>query len=158
MATQAIAEMSKTSLVKKVQGMAATKVRQTNAAERFGDKIFNALGSGTAFATGAALGFAEVRWQNPDGSPLSLGPVRASLAASFALTGVAFFFDPGRQVSYAAAGAAGAYGLGWGQRMAVAAKAKKKKIGGVGYDDDDWDVSGDDDYGLTDAEAEAIGT
>ena len=144
--------MSRSALARKVTTLDSQKKRAANAAEALGDKMFAALGSGTAFATAAGLGWAEVKFAK-NGKPLTLGPVKLSLAASAALNALSLFYNPQNQVSYAAAGAAAAYGATWGRGVAVAATAKRaRKKSGVGYEE----FVGLDE--MTDEEAEMLGS
>jgi len=152
MAETSLAELPKQTLVQRLHGQIKANQRAKNHAEMLGDKVLDVLGSATAAATGAAIGYAEVKYAEEGKGPLSLGPVELPLAVAAAATGLAFFgFNPARQMTYIAAGAAGAYGAGRGRAFAtlrIEAEKKKKKEnpGNVGYDDDG---DGDD---LNDAE------
>lgn len=140
MAETSLAELPKSTLLSKLQGQIAANKRAKNVAEALGDKVLDAVGTVTAAATGAIIGYAELKWADEKG-PLSVGPVELPLAVSVAATALSFFgFNPGGQLTFVAAGAAGAYGAGRGRAFAVeqAAKEKKeKKPAGVGYDPDE---------------------
>lgn len=138
MAEQSLAELPKSSLLSKLHGQIAANKRARNAAEHIGEKVQDAIGTATAAATGAAIGFAEINWADDKG-PLSLGPVELPLAVAAAATALSFFgFNPGGQLTYVAAGAAGAYGAGRGRAFAIKraeeAKAKTKNPK-TGWDD-----------------------
>lgn len=134
----ALAELSKTALVKKASGLMNSAKRERNAAEQLGEKVMQAAGTLTATASGFAIGFCEQHFQNKDGSPLSLGPVRLGLAGAFALSGLGLFWNPGQQITAAANGCAGAYGatLGRGTAIAMAKKdAQKTAPVSAGYEE-----------------------
>jgi hypothetical protein len=141
MAEQSLAELPKTTLLARLQSQITANKRARGAAEAIGEKVQEVLGSATAAATGAAIGFAEVNWADEKG-PLSLGPVELPLAVAAAATALNFFgFNPAGQMTYIAAGAAGAYGAGRGRAFAIKRKEEQaKKEGGnpkTGWDDSD---------------------
>lgn len=141
MAEQSLAELPKTTLLQKLQGQIAANKRAKNAAEQIGEKVQEVIGSATAAATGAVIGFSEVNWASEKG-PLSLGPVELPLAVATAATALSFFgFNPAGQMTYVAAGAAGVYGAGRGRAYAIKRKeeqAKKKGLSpSTGWDDSD---------------------
>lgn len=142
MAEQSLAELPKSTLLQKLSGQIAANKRARGAAEAIGEKVQEVIGSATAAATGAAIGFAEVNWADEKG-PLSLGPVELPLAVAAAATALNFFgFNPGGQMTFVAAGAAGAYGAGRGRAFAIKrkeeqAKEKQNKNPKTGWDDSD---------------------
>ena len=136
-----LAELPKSTLLQKLHGQIAANRRAKLGAEAIGEKVADLIGTGTAAATGAAIGYAEIRWSTDQG-PLSLGPVELSLAVAAAATGLRFFgIDPAGQMSYVAAGASGAYGASRGRAMAIEALEKirnekaKASLPKTGWDD-----------------------
>jgi len=130
--TTALMDRSKTALAGMVSRLEAGKVRERRSAEVLGSKLMDTIGGGTALATAAAIGLAEGRISNKDGSPLSLGPVPLTLAAAAGLTGLSWFWNPNGQTAFAAAGAAGGYGVTLGRVWGRTWKAKSG-VAGVGY-------------------------
>lgn len=141
--TTALKTLSRAALEKKVESADRTKVRDARISEELGNRVLDIAGSLTAGATAAAIGVAEERFKNGP-LPLSLGPVPLTMAAGALLGGVSLFWNPGRQVSYAAAGATGAWavtrGRAWGtawramssRKSAPKGRGRKKKVGGFG--------------------------
>ncbi len=144
MATE-LSGQSKTALAKAVTRLQASKDRQKREAQSMGTKLSHAIGGITAGATAAAVGIAEGRFRNRDGTPLSVGPIPLPLAAGAAALGLSWWWNPGNQVSAAYAGCMGAYavsiGRGWGKTWRA-----KAGVQGIGHDTDD----------LSPAEAELV--
>jgi hypothetical protein len=142
--TTAIAKMSRAALERKAEGAERKAVRQAKAAEKVGEKVLDVVGGLTATATAMTTGILEERFKDPKtGIPLSVGPVPLTLAMNLGLGGLSLIWNPGRQVSYAAAGMAGAFGVTrgrmWGKAWRAMSKAPptRKRTKGIGYDDDD---------------------
>ena len=132
-----LAELPKSTLVQKLHNQISANKRAKMGVEALGEKVADLIGSGTAAATGAAIGWAEVRWGTQNG-PLSIGPVELSLAVATTATALRFFgIDPMGQMSYVAAGAAGAYGAGRGRALALRAlqSAQNPTQPKTGWDD-----------------------
>lgn len=144
-----LAELSKTDLLKRAQGLSNSIKRQKTLAQHAGEKIEALVGGVTASAAGFAVGYVETSVRNKDGTPMSLGPVPLALAVGGALSMVGLFFNPAGQVSAAANGALGAYGATMGRGAALKSSAKK----GTGVT-----TSGDEIVGAdwSDAEAELL--
>jgi len=150
-----LAELPKATLLQKLQGQIAANKRAKSHAESVGEKVLDAIGPVTAAAAGAAIGYAEIRYADPKKGPLSLGPVDLSLAVATAATGLAFMgFNPGKQMTYIAAGSAGAYGASRGRVMALAALEAKKKKEAESGTKTGYDVGADE---LSDAERAFLG-
>lgn len=127
---------SKTALARQVDRLKSAARRDGASMEAFGTKVADTLGNGTAWATAALVGVVEGRFRNKDGSPLSLGPVPLPLLGVAGLTGLAWFWNPAGQVSYASAGLAGYHGGTMGRGWGTAWRAKRG-VEGVGEADDD---------------------
>lgn len=136
-----LAELSKTDLLKRAHGLASSIKRQRNLAEAASEKIQGLLGGVTAGATGFAVGLVETKVRNPDGTPLSLGPVPLALATGAGLSMLSLFFDPMGQVKAAACGSLGAYGAtmgrGWAMKKATTTPVVKGNIVGMDWNDDE---------------------
>lgn len=125
---------SKTALVKRVQGLMRSRDRQKAEALEIGERVTDVIGGGLAMTTGVAIGVAEARFRNKDGSPLSLGPVPLPLAVATAATAVGLWTGS-KQAAYTAAGAFGAYGQTLGKAWGAQWLARAGKVSGVGEDD-----------------------
>lgn len=133
MSATALMDRSKTSLAGLVNTLQGSRAREKRTTEVMGEKLMATTGALTAFATAAAIGLAEGRVRDASGRRLSLGPVPLSLAGATGLTVLGWFWNPGQQVTYAAAGAAGSYGHELGKAWGASWLAKAA-VGGVGYE------------------------
>ena len=122
-----LAELSKTDLLKRAQGLTNSISRQRNLAKAAGEKIETLVGNVTAGAVGFGIGYIETAIRNKDGTPMSLGPVPLALAVGTSLSLVSMFWNPANQVSSASCGAIGAYGATMGRGFAL--KQAEKKTG-----------------------------
>lgn len=143
--TTALQTLSRSALVKKVESAERARARDTRNAEELGNRVLDFAGSLTAGATAAAIGIAEERFKD-GATPLSVGPVPLTLAVGGILGGVTLMgWNPGRQVSYAAAGCAGAYsvtrGRAWGAAWRAMAGKKKRRVSGHDVDGSPFDDS-----------------
>lgn len=129
-----LATLSKSALARRVESLQRAKASASRAAEQVGEQVLSVAGGGVAWGAAAAVGVAETRWRNKDGSPLSLGPVSLGLAAGTLLLGTSTVYDPGGMISAAAYGALASDGVtrgrGWG--VAWRAKSSAPKVGGIG--------------------------
>ena len=147
MSTQ-LATMSKSALVKKTQGLLSSSERSKTKNAKAGDKMLQVLGIGTAATAAGLIGYIQGRVRNKkDNTELSLGPVPATVAASALLTGISFFYNPGGQTTYAAAGCMAAFTNDYAKKLGTKAYAKKNGV----------EVSGGIMGGLDDADLEALG-
>jgi hypothetical protein len=142
--TTAIAKMPRVALEKYATSQSNKAAKEAKAAEKIGEKVLDVLGGLTAGATAMVTGIAEERFKDPKtGIPLSAGPVPLTLALNMGLSGLSLAWNPGKQVSYAAAGMAGAFGVTrgrmWGKAWRAMSKGapKKRKVSGYGYGDED---------------------
>lgn len=105
--------------------------------------MLQVLGIGTAATAAGLIGYIQGRVRNKkDNTELSLGPIPATVAASALLTGVSFFYNPGGQFTYAAAGCMAAFTNDYAKRLGTKAYAKKHGVEVSGHligelDDDD---------------------
>lgn len=121
-----LATLSRTALVRAVENAKTREIRERRSSEKLLDKVSDVAGGVTAFTAAAAVGIVEGRVQNPDGTPLSLGPVPLPLAVGTMLSALSFFWNPLGQVSAAQNGLMGAYGAAKGRAWGTMWKLRSK--------------------------------
>jgi hypothetical protein len=128
MSTQ-LATMSKSALVKRVTGLTSASQRKKAENVKAGDKMLQVLGIGTAATAAGIIGYVQGRVRDKkDNTELSLGPVPVTVAAATLFTGVSFFYNPGGQLTYAAAGCMAAFTSSYAKALGTKQFAKKHGV------------------------------